>query len=52
MRDYTTKDDLLKSLCILSNSGIKINDKFNIINKLSSSDEGIWDILNKIDQSN
>lgn len=35
MRDYTTRDDLLKSFCLLSDSGIVINDKFNIISKLS-----------------
>lgn len=51
MRDYTIRDDLLKSFCLLSDSGLVINDKFNIISKLVNSDERIWDILNKIDNS-
>lgn len=50
MSDTTKREDLINSLKLLNNSGIKINDRYDIIDKIMNSKETIWDILENIDK--
>lgn len=50
MSDTTKREELITSIKLLQDSGIKINDKYDIMNKIINCKDRIWNILDDINK--